>query len=38
MKSGESVFYDNGHHTLYYMTGLLKFLTETYAAYNVSLL
>jgi hypothetical protein len=28
MRPGERVFYDNGHHTLYFMNGLLKFLTD----------
>jgi hypothetical protein len=35
MRPNETVFYDNGHHSLYFMTGLLRFLTETYAEFKV---
>jgi hypothetical protein len=37
MRPNETVFYDNGHHTLLFMNGLLKFLTDTGAAYKVCL-
>jgi hypothetical protein len=33
MGPNETVFYDSGHHTLYFMNGLLKFLTETQRLY-----
>jgi hypothetical protein len=33
MTPNQTVFYDNGHHTLYFMDGLLKFLTDTQRQY-----